>query len=402
MVRARRHLTPARCHRPPLDTGVAPKTALLLVRPEADSMSGTLASEFGFSAHERDRLLTTGPADVDPAPALTFARNVFVPLTTACRYTCTYCTYFDPPGEASLMSREAVRDVLETGVDAGCTEALFTFGDTPDDRYTEIHDQLDDWGHDSIHDYLHEMCELALDVGILPHSNPGDLTREQMRPLAEVNASMGVMLETTADVDAHAGPRRKTPEQRLNTIRAAGEVGIPFTTGILVGIGEDWTDRAESLLAIRGLHEEHGHIQEVIVQPVAENERWRGPTPDVEDLRRAVAMARAALPAEISVQVPPNLAPVREVLDCGVDDLGGVSPITADHINPDYAWPALRELEDIAEFGGVPLGERLPTHARYVEDGWLPPAVQRAVEADDAAGERYRAVLNGATAVDAD
>ena len=358
-------------------------------------MSGTLASEFGFSAHERDRLLTTGPADVDPAPALTFARNVFVPLTTACRYTCTYCTYFDPPGEATLMSREAVRDVLETGVDAGCTEALFTFGDTPDDRYTEIHDQLDDWGHDSIHDYLHELCELALDVGILPHSNPGDLTREQMQALAPVNASMGVMLETTADVDAHAGPRRKTPEQRLNTIRAAGEVGIPFTTGILVGIGEDWSDRADSLLAIRGLHEEYGHIQEVIVQPVAENERWRGPTPDVEDLRRAVAMARAALPAEISVQVPPNLAPVREVLDCGVDDLGGVSPITADHINPDYAWPALRELEDIAEFGGVPLGERLPTHARYVEDGWLSPAIQRAIEADDAAGERYRAVLDG-------
>ncbi|WP_160135013.1 7,8-didemethyl-8-hydroxy-5-deazariboflavin synthase subunit CofG [Halococcus salsus] len=358
-------------------------------------MSGTLASEFGFSAHERDRLLTTGPADVDPAPALTFARNVFVPLTTACRYTCTYCTYFDPPGEATLMSREAVRDVLETGVDAGCTEALFTFGDTPDDRYTEIHDQLDDWGHDSIHDYLHEMCELALDVGILPHSNPGDLTREQMAPLAEVNASMGVMLETTADVDAHAGPRRKTPEQRLNTIRAAGEVGIPFTTGILVGIGEDWSDRADSLLAIRGLHEEYGHIQEVIVQPVAENERWRGSTPDVEDLRRAVAMARAALPAEISVQVPPNLAPVREVLDCGVDDLGGVSPITADHINPDYAWPALRELEEIAEFGGVPLRERLPTHAHYVEDGWLSPVIQRAIEADDAAGERYRAVLDG-------
>ncbi|HET7322905.1 MAG TPA: 7,8-didemethyl-8-hydroxy-5-deazariboflavin synthase subunit CofG [Halococcus sp.] len=352
-------------------------------------MSGTSS----FSARECDRLCAIGPADVDPASSLTFARNVFVPLTTACRYTCTYCTYFDPPGEASLMSREEVRDVLETGADAGCTEALFTFGDTPDARYTDIHAQLDEWGHDSIHDYLYEMCELALEVGLLPHSNPGDLQYDEMARLAEVNASMGVMLETTADVDAHSGPRKKTPEQRLETIRSAGKVGIPFTTGILVGIGEDWRDRAESLLSIRALHEEYGHIQEVIIQPVARNERWSGPEPTVETLRRAVAMARFALPEEISVQVPPNLAPVREVLNCGVDDLGGVSPITADHINPDYAWPALRELEQIAETGGVPLRERLPTHTRYIEEGWLSSAIGRAIDRENEAGERYRAVL---------
>ncbi len=355
-------------------------------------MSGT--ADLDVAARERDRLCAIGPADVNPAPSLSFARNVFIPLTTACRYTCTYCTYFDPPGEASLMSREAVRDVLETGADAGCTEALFTFGDKPDARYEEIHAQLDDWGHDSIHDYLYEMCELALEVGLLPHSNPGDLQYEEMANLAEVNASMGVMLETTADVDAHSGPRKKTPEQRLRTIRAAGEVGIPFTTGILVGIGENWHDRAESLLSIRALHEEYGHIQEVIVQPVVENERWDEPSPSVEILRRAVAMARVALPEEISVQVPPNLAPVREVLDCSVDDLGGVSPITADHINPDYAWPALRELEEIAETGGVPLEERLPTHERYIRDEWLSPAIERAIEREDEAGERYRAVLS--------
>lgn len=346
-----------------------------------------------FSARERDQLCTVGPADVEPAPSLSFARNVFVPLTTACRYTCTYCTYFDPPGEATLMSREAVRDVLETGADAGCTEALFTFGDKPDARYEEIHAQLDEWGHDSIHEYLSEMCELALEVGLLPHSNPGDLQFDETAQLAEVNASMGVMLETTADVDAHSGPRKKTPEQRLRTIRAAGEVGIPFTTGILVGIGENWHNRAESVLAIRELHEEYGHIQEVIIQPVSQNERWSGPEPTVETLRRAVAMARFALPDEISVQVPPNLAPVREVLDCGVDDLGGVSPITADHINPDYAWPALRELEEIADYGDVPLEERLPTHEHYIREGWLSPAIERAIDREDEAGERYRAVL---------
>jgi FO synthase subunit 1 len=348
----------------------------------------------GVTTRDIDRLCAVEPADIDPATSLSFSRNVFVPLTTACRYTCTYCTYFDPPGEASLMSREDVRDVLETGADAGCTEALFTFGDKPDDRYEAIHAQLDAWGHDSIHEYLSEMCELALDVGLLPHSNPGDLQRDEMAMLAEVNASMGVMLETTADVDAHAGPRQKTPEQRLDTIRAAGEVGVPFTTGILVGIGEDWQDRAESLLAIRELHEQYDHIQEVLVQPVVENERWQGSTPDAETLRRAVAMARAALPEEVSIQVPPNLAPVREVLDCGVDDLGGVSPVTDDHINPDYAWPGLDELEAIAETAGVPLSERLPVYERFVDDGdWIDERVETAIAADTVHGERFRSVL---------
>ncbi len=329
---------------------------------------------------EIDRVLSVTPADVSPAPELTFAKNVFVPLTTACRYTCTYCTYYDPPGEASLLSREEVREILETGVEAGCTEALFTFGDDPDDRYTRIHDQLDEWGHDSIHSYLRELCEIALDVGILPHSNPGDQTREQMAEVADANASMGVMLETTADVRAHGGPQAKSPGQRLATLRTAGELGVPFTTGILVGIGEGWRDRAESLIAIRALHKRYGHIQEVIVQPVSNNERWHDGSPDLETMRRTVAMARATLPEEVSVQVPPNLAPARDLLDCGIDDLGGVSPITDDHINPDYAWPALRELEGIAAEAGVPLEERLPVYDRYVDETWISERVRRVIE----------------------
>lgn len=333
-----------------------------------------------FDEREIERALSIRPKDVSPAPKLTFAKNVFIPLTTACRYTCTYCTYFDPPGQASLLSREEIQEILETGVEAGCTEALFTFGDDPDDRYTEIHDQLDEWGHDSIHSYLRELCELALDMGILPHSNPGDQTEAQMGHVADVNPSMGVMVETTADVQAHGGPRTKSPGQRLATLRTAGELGVPFTTGILVGIGETWRDRAESLLAIRELHECYGHIQEVIVQPVSNNERWRDGSPDLATMRRTVAMARAVLPEEVSVQVPPNLAPVRELLDCGVDDLGGVSPITDDHINPDYAWPGLRELEEIAAQAGVPLEERLPVHDRYIEEGWLSERVRREIE----------------------
>ena len=340
-------------------------------------------------------VLAATPADVDPAPALTYARNVFVPLTTACRYTCTYCTYFDPPGQASLLSPDEVRTIVRRGAAAGCTEALFTFGDDPDDRYTTIHEQLADWGHDSIHAYLREACEIALAEGLLPHSNPGDQTRAQMATVADLNASMGVMLETTADLDVHAGPRRKSPGQRLATIRTAGELGVPFTTGILVGIGETWRDRAESLLAIRALHERYGHVQEAIIQPVVSNERWRDGSPDVETMRRVTAMARYALPDDVSVQAPPNLAPVRDLLDCGVDDLGGVSPVTDDHINPDYAWPAVRELEAIAEEAGVPLRERLPVHERYVEEGWLSPRIEAAIRDDGEAGERSRAVLAG-------
>ncbi|MFC4357594.1 7,8-didemethyl-8-hydroxy-5-deazariboflavin synthase subunit CofG [Halobium salinum] len=355
---------------------------------------------------EVERLLSVGPADVDAAPRLTYARNVFLPLTTACRYTCTYCTFYDVPGQATLMSPEDVRETLRMGADAGCTEALFTFGDEPDERYTEIHAQLDEWGYDDILEYLYRVCEIALEEGLLPHSNPGDLTEADFERLREVNASMGTMLETTAEVQAHSGGRRKTPGQRLNTLRAAGRAKVPFTTGILVGIGESWRDRAESLLAVRELHERHGHVQEVIVQNVVPNERSAFETPDLETMRRVVAMARAALPEAVSVQVPPNLSPARDLLDCGIDDLGGVSPVTDDYVNPDYAWPALRELESIADDGGVPLGERLPVYDRFLPEDpdapaaeweWTGEPVREAMRADDDAGRRYRSLVDGWT-----
>ncbi|MFD1685663.1 7,8-didemethyl-8-hydroxy-5-deazariboflavin synthase subunit CofG [Halobellus litoreus] len=355
-----------------------------------------------------DDLLTVTPNDVDAAAELTFSRNVFLPLTTACRYTCTYCTYYDVPGEATVLAPDEVRERLRVGADAGCTEALFTFGDEPDDRYTAIDDQLADWGYDDVLGYLRDCCEMALEEGLLPHSNPGDLTEADFERLAPVNASMGVMLETTADVRAHSGTRRKTPGQRLNTIRAAGEVGVPFTTGILVGIGETWRDRAESLLAIRALHERYDHVQEVIVQNVVPNERSDFERPSVETMRRVVAMARAALPAEVSVQVPPNLSPTRDLLDCGVDDLGGVSPVTDDYINPEYAWPALRELEALADDAGAPLHERLPVYDRFLpaelrradfegraaEGTWLSAPIADAIDADGVHGERFRRVAN--------
>ncbi len=374
------------------------------------------ADEYGIridvDEREVERLCAVTPADVGTADRLTFARNVFIPLTTACRYTCTYCTYYDVPGEATLLSPAEVRERCRVGADAGCTEALFTFGDEPDDRYTGIHERLDEWGFDSIHDYLHRACEIALEEGLLPHSNPGDLTVEHFSALRDVNASMGVMLETTADVDAHAGSRRKTPGQRLNTIRAAGRQGVPFTTGILVGIGEGWRDRAESLLAIRELHERYGHVQEVIVQNVVPNERSDFAKPDLATMRRVVAMARTALPPAVSVQVPPNLSPAADLVDCGIDDLGGVSPVTDDYINPAYAWPELDELRAVADTGGMPLVERLPTYGRYLpadlrpawvnsattptsRGAWLSDRIRDRIAADDPHGRRLRAVARG-------
>ena len=348
------------------------------------------------------RAIQITPADVSPAEELTFARNVFVPLTTACRYTCTYCTFYDPPGQATLMSMSEVRDVVKRGVDAGCTEVLFTLGDTPDDRYGELYATLDEWGYETIHEYLGAAAKTALEAGLLPHSNPGDQTRSEMATVAPYNASMGVMLETTAEVRAHSGPRGKSPGQRLNTIRNAGELDVAFTTGILVGIGETAEDRATSLLAIRALHERYGHIQEVLVQPVVENDRWGGGSPALETLRETVAMARWVLPASISVQVPPNLAAVRELIDCGIDDLGGVSPVTVDHVNPEYAWPALDDLRDIAQTAGVPLRERLPIYDRFVPEDleanrFISEPVQSALTADSKSGRRFRAILEDGT-----
>jgi FO synthase subunit 1 len=354
--------------------------------------------DLDFDPAAVERALAVSPADVASPDELTYAKNAFFPLTTACRYTCTYCTFFDSPGQASLMSPAEIRETARRGAAAGCTEALFTFGDDPDDRYTEIHDQLAAWGHDSIHEYLREAAHIALEEGLLPHANPGDQTPDEMEAVADLMASMGVMLETTAAVQAHAGPRGKSPGQRLATIRTAGELSIPFTTGILVGIGETARDRAESLLAIRALHERYGHVQEVIVQPVSDNERWSGGSPSRETLRQTVAMARATLPDAVAVQVPPNLAPVRDLVDAGVDDLGGVSPVTTDHVNPDYAWPEVDELQAVADAAGVPLRERLPVYERFlptdgVSNEWISEPVGRALRDDGAAGRRYRAVL---------
>lgn len=368
----------------PLNVGMKPCSGKG-IRRNGMSIPGVeqypLRLDYRFSDDTVRQALEVTPEDVSPAETVTFCKNVFLPLTTACRYTCSYCTYFDVPGQASLMDEEELRRQLERGRKAGCREALFTFGDRPDDRYTRIHEQLHGRGYDSILQYLSDACRWALEEGLLPHSNPGDLTLREMEALREVNASMGVMLETTADVEAHSGPRWKSPAQRLRTLENAGELRVPFTTGLLVGIGESWRDRARSLLCIRKLHEEYGHIQEVIVQNVVPNRRSQFSRPDPSTMRRTVAMARSVLPEAVEVQVPPNLSPARELMDCGVGDLGGVSPVTDDYINPSYEWPQVQELEAIADEIDARLEERGPIYPRYISrPEWTRPRIRKHID----------------------
>ena len=328
---------------------------------------------------EVESLLSVTPDDIDTPDEVTFARNVFLPLSTACVNSCDYCAFYDERGEANLMTPDEVRETLERGVRAGCTEALFSFG-TRAGTYPAIREELNALGYDDTLDYLYDCCVEALELGILPHTNAGVMTRDEIERLAEVNASMGLMLETTAKVEPHEGYATKQPKRRLRAIHDAGRAGIPYTTGILVGIGETERDRAESLLAIRDAHREHGHIQEVIIQNVVPNERSDFERPSLETMRKTVAMARVAVPDEVEVQVPPNLSTdLPSLVRAGAGDLGGVSAVTDDYINPDYDWPAVERLRDVADEADARLFERLPVYPRYVEDGWLSERVEETV-----------------------
>lgn len=342
-------------------------------------------------AHEADdeeveHLLSVTPGDIEKPEEVTFARNVFLPLSTACVNSCDYCAFYDEPGEAKLMSPEEVRETLERGAQAGCTEALFSFG-TRAETYPSVRDELEEMGYEDTLDYLYDCCLEALDHGLLPHTNAGVMTRDEIETLAEVNSSMGLMLETTASVEAHEGYATKKPERRLRAIRDAGRAGVPYTTGILIGIGEKPRDRAESLLAIRDIHEEYGHVQEVIIQNVVPNERSDFERPSTDTVSRTVSMARVALPEDIEVQVPPNLSTdLPSLVHAGAGDLGGVSAVTDDYINPDYDWPAVERLRDVADEAGAELIERLPVYPRYVEEGWLSERVEEAVVELDCVG----------------
>jgi FO synthase subunit 1 len=263
------------------------------------------------------------------------------------------------------MLPSEVEDLLRRAKEADCAEALFTFGERPYE-IPGFHAMLKEIGYENSVDYLVSLCRMAIDIGLLPHSNPGLLTFDELKELKPINASMGLMLETTASLEAHRSSPGKEPELRIWMIEDAGRLKIPFTTGLLIGIGETWGDRVCSLETIAGLHLQHKHIQEVIIQPFSPKPGTMMaavPEPSFDDVVRTVALARYILPDDITIQVPPNLTAVRPLLLRGASDIGGISPITVDYVNPQHDWP------DIARMG-LELTERLPIYPQYVRGEW--------------------------------
>ena len=331
---------------------------------------------------------------------VTYSPKVFIPLTKLCRDVCHYCTFAHPPvaGERAYLSAEEVLEIARAGAAAGCTEALFTLGDKPELRYRVARDELASLGHDTTISYLGEMAELVLaETGLLPHLNPGVMTAEDIALLRPVSASMGLMLEgTSPSLFARGGPHfgspDKDPERRLETIRLAGEARVPFTTGILIGIGESREDRLSALGDIRDLHARYGHIQEIIIQNFRAKPGTKmasAPEPDIDELRWTIAAARGIFGAEMSIQAPPNLSGEEfgALIDAGINDWGGVSPVTPDHVNPEAPWPEVVRLREGTAAKGKVLAARLPVYPRYIFDnGWLDdavrPAVLRAMDGD--------------------
>lgn len=303
---------------------------------------------------------------------VTYSKNVFIPVTNICRNHCAYCGFRRVPEQpdAKLMKPEEIIPVLESGVKAGCTEALFTFGEYAEE-VPEYREWLKELGYSSTLEYLVFLCETAIDIGILPHTNAGIMTRSELEVLKPLNASMGLMLESASILEAHKACPGKIPELRLDTIREAGKLQIPYTTGILVGIGENREDRIKSLEAIAELHKEYGHIQEVIIQnfaPKPGTPMENFPEPTKEEMMDTIILARQILPSEVALQVAPNLIDPKELIAKGVNDLGGISPLTIDWINPEAEWPDINDLKE--KLGNIRLRERLPIYPEYVKKRW--------------------------------
>ena len=316
---------------------------------------------------------------------ITFSAKVFVPLTTLCRDYCGYCTFRKDPGEpgAFTMTPEEVLALVTAGERLGAKEALFSLGDKPEALFVDHREFLRRMGHRTTLGYLRAVSELVLrETSLLPHANPGLMTERDLASLREVSVSMGIMLESTSarllgPGAAHDRAPDKVPARRLRTIALAGKLAIPFTTGILIGIGETRAERVASLCAIRELHDRYGHIQEVIIQnfrtkPSIPMSRW--PEPSADDLLRTVAVARLLLGPDMNIQAPPNLSAegYERLPGAGLNDWGGVSPLTPDHINPERPWPALADLKQRTEAAGHELRERLAIYPEYAcRPAWL-------------------------------
>ncbi len=317
---------------------------------------------------------------------LSYSRKVFIPLTRLCRDVCHYCTFAKPPraGTNPYLTPEQVLQIARDGAAAGCTEALFTLGDKPELRYRAAREALDAMGYASTIDYLAAMCALVLrETGLLPHANPGVMTREEIEALRQVSASQGVMLESVSERlcqpgGVHHGSPDKAPAVRLQLLCDAGVARVPFTTGILIGIGETREERIAALQAIRDIHAEYGHIQEVIIQNFRakpDTRRADAEEPDLEDLLWTIAAARLVLGPHMNIQAPPNLSPVvyPQLVAAGLNDWGGVSPVTPDHVNPEAPWPAIAELAQRTADVGKLLVQRLPAYPAYAlqPEAWM-------------------------------
>ncbi len=307
---------------------------------------------------------------------VTYSPKVFIPLTMLCRDRCGYCTFAQPPArlDRPYLDLDDVLEIAVAGATSGCHEALFTLGERPEERYPVAAQWLRDHGYDSTVHYLTVAAEaVRAETGLLPHANAGALYPDELAALRAVAPSQGMMLESLVpDLAAHRGSPDKVPERRLATLEAAGELAIPFTTGILVGIGETRADRIAALEAIAASHARHGHVQEVIVQnflPKAGTAMHRAAPCDPDDFVDAIALARLILPPEVHVQAPPNLSDdFGHLLDAGIDDWGGISPVTADHVNPERPWPALDRIRAVTEAHGHTLAPRLTAHPAWVLD----------------------------------
>src|SRR5262245_39601681 len=341
-----------------------------------------------------EELLATASAVRDRAwgRTVTFSPKVFLPITNLCRDRCTYCTFRKDPDDpdAWTMTPDEIAAWSERGRRLGCIEALVCLGDKPELAFPAYRDALLALGHRTTVEYVERACAIALAAGLLPHTNAGILTREEMARLKDVNVSLGLMLESVSPRlrgrgEVHQWAPDKEPSVRLRMLREAGELQIPFTTGLLLGIGETLAERVDTLLAIRDLHRAHGHVQEVIVQnfrakPTIRRADAAEPAP--LDIARTVAVARLVLDSDVSVQAPPNLSPADHalLLGAGLNDWGGISPLTPDYVNPEAPWPHVRALAAECRAAGYALRERLPIYPAYVDrPGFLAPALRARV-----------------------
>ncbi|MDP9454390.1 MAG: 7,8-didemethyl-8-hydroxy-5-deazariboflavin synthase [Actinobacteria bacterium] len=375
----------------------------VLEREEAHALGRFSTADPGpameAAAGVRDRLF---------GPRISYSRKVFIPLTKLCRDNCGYCTFAHGPrpGENAFLTPEEVVGIAQAGAEAGCKEALFTLGDKPEKRYPEARRELRQMGFSTTIEYLVHCCRLVLkETGLLPHANPGVLSEDEVRVLRGASVSQGIMLEGISERllgrdMAHWASPDKVPARRLETLEAAGRQGVPFTTGILIGIGETVEERVDALLAIRKVHEKHGHIQECIVQNFRAKPGTRmalSPEPAESEMLATIALARLLLPEDVAVQAPPNLAGTAtnakqsyaRYIQAGINDWGGVSPVTPDHVNPERPWPHLEELGKATEAEGCLLLERLALHPSYALDTgrWVDEEIRpRVLAAQDAEG----------------